>query len=74
MTTIDKAIEVQMLLKEKEQRILMLEQQLTREKSNQQTELQVAQIHTKFEQMPIQHHARLVERDARIQSMTNNYK
>ena len=37
-TTIDKVIEVQMLLKEKEQNILLLEQQLEQEKSNQQVQ------------------------------------
>ena len=34
--TIDKVAEVQMLLREKEQKIMLLEQQLEQEKSNQQ--------------------------------------
>lgn len=42
MATIHKAIEVQMLLREKEQKVMLLEQQLPQEKSNQQVELQVA--------------------------------
>jgi len=42
--TIGKVTKVQMLLKEKEQIILLLEQQLAQEKSNQQAELHVAQL------------------------------
>jgi len=62
--TIDKATKVQMLLKEKEQKILLLEQQLAQEKSNQQAELQVAQLQREFEQMRIQHQASFVEKDS----------
>ena len=40
--TIDKSTKVQMLLREKEQNILLLEQQLEQEKSNKQAELQIA--------------------------------
>lgn len=72
--TIDKAIEVQMLLKEKEQRIILLEQQLAQEKSNQQGELQVSQLQQEFEQMQIQHQASVAERDVGIQAMTDKYK
>jgi len=61
-TTIDKATKVQMLLKEKEQRILLLEQQLAQEKSNQQAKLQVTQLQKELEQMRIQHQASLVEK------------
>lgn len=38
-TTINKATEVRMLLKEKEQKSLLLEDQLAQEKTNQQVEL-----------------------------------
>jgi len=44
MATIDKAIEVQIPLREKEQNIFLLEQQLEQEKSNQQAKLQVAKL------------------------------
>jgi len=46
--TIDKETEIQMLVKEKEQSILVLEQQLAQEKSNQQSKLQVAQLEQEF--------------------------
>lgn len=72
--TMDKATKVQMLLKEKEQRIMLLEQQLAQEKSNQQAELQVAQLKREFKHMRIQHQAILVERDSRIQAMIDNFK
>jgi len=64
MKTIEKATEVQMLPKEKEQIILLLEQQLAEEKSNQQAKLQVAQLQQEFEQVRIQHQASLAKRDA----------
>lgn len=63
--TIDKEIEVQMLLREKEQNILRLEQQLAQKRYNQQVEFQVAKLQHEFEQMEIQHHASLVERDVK---------
>ena len=50
-TTIDNETKFQMLLKEKEQIIQLLEQQLAQEKSNQQAELQVAQLQQEFKQM-----------------------
>jgi len=73
-TTIDKATKVQILPKENEQRILLLEEQLAEEKSNQQEKLQVAQLQQEFEQTRIQHQASLAERDVRIQAMTDKYK
>lgn len=54
-TTIDKVTEVRMLLKEKEHKILLLEQQLAQEKTNQQAELQVAQLQREYEQMRMHH-------------------
>jgi len=63
-----------MLFREKELNILLLEQQLDQEKSNQQEKLQVAQLQQEFEQMQIRHESSLAERDARIQSMTDKYK
>jgi len=53
---------------------MLLEQQLAQEKSNQQVELQVAQLQQEFEHMQIQHQASLAERDARIQAMKDKYK
>jgi len=44
ISTIDKEIEVQMFLREKENKILLLEQQLEQEKSNQQGKLQIANL------------------------------
>ena len=42
--TIDKATEVQLLLKEKEDKILSLKQQLQQAKTNQQVEIQLAKL------------------------------
>jgi len=49
--TIDKAAEVQLLLKEKEDRILFLEQQLQQVSINQQAETQLAKLQQDFQQM-----------------------
>ena len=49
MEIIDKATEVQMLLREKEHNILLLEQQLEQENSNQQAKLQIAKLYQEFE-------------------------
>lgn len=72
--TIDKAIEVQMLLKEKENKILLLEQQLKQEKSNQQAELQITKLQQEFEQMQIKHQAILAKKEAQIKAITVKYK
>ena len=66
--------EVQILLKEKEQRILLLEKQLAQEKSNQKAELQVAQLQREFDRMRIQHQAILAERYAQVQIVTDKFK
>jgi len=72
--TIDKETKVQMLLGEKENKILLLEQQLKQEKSNQQAELQIAKLQQEFEQMQIRHQANLVEKEVQIQAITDKYK
>lgn len=47
--TIGKAIEVQFFLKEKEEKIMSLEQQLQQAKSDQQAETQLAKLQQEFE-------------------------
>ena len=73
-TIIDKEIEVQMLLKGKEDKILSLEQQLQQAKSNQQAEIQLAKLQQEFEQMRIKHQAILPENEAQIQGITDLHK
>lgn len=63
-----------MLLKEKENKILMLKQQLEQEKSNQQVEFQIAKLQLEFEQMQIKHQASLAEKEAQIQELIDKYK
>jgi len=63
-----------MFLREKGNKIMMLEQQLEKEKSNQQVELQIAKLQQEFEQMQIKHQASLAEKEAQIQALTNKYK
>lgn len=76
-TTIDKTMEVRLLLKEKEQRILLLEQQLEKEKTNQESEQYVAQHQREFKKMRLQLQASISEKDlyiCQIQAMVDLFK
>ena len=67
--TIDKAIEVQSLLKEKEDRILFLEQQLQQVSINQEAETQLAKLQQCFQQMQLVHQSSLDNKEEYIQGM-----
>ena len=54
-TTMDKETQVQMFLREKEDKIISLEKQLHQSKSDQQSEIQLAKLQREFEQMQIEH-------------------
>lgn len=73
-TIIDKTRKVLILLKDKEQRILLLVQQLAQEKSNLQADYQVAQLQKEFNQMRIQYQAILAKKDLQIQAMIDKLK
>lgn len=74
MATINKAAEVQLLLREKEDKILSLEQQLQQVKTNQQAQIQLAKLRQEFQQMKIEHQSSLAGKEAQIQSIINLHK
>lgn len=62
--TIDKATDVQLLLKEKEDKILSLEHQLQQAKTSQQAEIQLAKLQRELQQMKIEHQGSLGDKEA----------
>lgn len=73
-TTIEKAIEVQMMLREKENKITSLEKQLWQVKSDQRAEIQLAKLQQEFEQMQIEHRISLVKKEAQVHAITDLHK
>lgn len=73
-TTIDKATDVKIFLKEKENKILLLEQHLQQEKSNEQAKSQLAKLQQQFKHMKIKHQANLAEKEAYIQGIIDMHK
>jgi hypothetical protein len=63
-----------MLLREKENKIMSLEQQLQQVKSDQQAEIQLAKLQQEFEQMQIEHQSSLAEKEAQVQAITDLHK
>lgn len=70
----DKETQVQMLLREKEDKIMSLEQQLQQEKYDEQAEIQLANLQREFEQMQIEHRTSLAEKEEKIQTIIDLHK
>ena len=70
--TVDKATEVKMLLKQKEDRIEELERLLHQEKSNSSEEMRskMAQFEKYFESLKLQHQAEITEKQAQLEATT----
>ena len=66
--TIDKATEVQYLLKQIEEKINDLERPLEQEKfnSNRQMELKMSQFQKDFERLSLQHQVKLIEKEKNL--------
>lgn len=72
--TIDKASEVQQLLKEKEDQIQVLQQQLQQAKTNNEAQKQLERLQQDFQQMQIGYHSSLFEREKKLQDMQEVHK
>lgn len=63
-----------MLLKEKEDRILSLEQQLQQVSINQEAETQLAKLQQDFQQLQLAHQSSLVSKEKQLQDMIELHK
>jgi len=74
IATIDKATEVQMLLREKGNKITLLKQPLQQVKTNQKARIQLAKLQQEFEKMQIKNRISLAEKEAQLQAITDLHK
>ena len=67
--TIDKATDVQLLLKDKEDKILFLEQQLQQVSIDEEAETQLAKLQQDFHQMQLDHQRSLANKEEQLKTM-----
>ena len=74
--TIDRATKVQLLLKQREDKIQELERLLEQEKfnSNRQMELKISQFQKDFEILTLQHQVKLTEKEMQVEAAMNKLK
>lgn len=71
---IDKASEVQQLLKDKEEQIQILQQQLHQASANEEAEEKLEQLQQEFQQMQLGYQNSLIEKENQLQTMQEMHK
>lgn len=72
--TIDKAVEIQILLNEKEEQVKALQQQLQQVQANKEAQLKLEELQQQLQEMQIGHQKSLADKDKKIQIIQDQHK